>query len=78
MVWESCSIILLLIPIWGIAASLGVLALLSWGSFNKPKFGVTPTLPVIPLYQLEGYPNGQLAVELKRYAPELFENGLLD
>jgi hypothetical protein len=41
-------------------------------SFNKGNFGIVKTIPVIPLFQIDGWPKGNLASELKKYAPHLF------
>jgi hypothetical protein len=41
-------------------------------SFNKGNFGVVKTVPVIPLFQINGWPNGKLENELRKYAPNLF------
>lgn len=40
--------------------------------FNKGNFGVTKTSQVIPLYQIDGWQNGKLENELRKYAPNLF------
>jgi hypothetical protein len=40
--------------------------------FIKGNFGVTKTLPIIPLYQIDGWQNGRLKNELKKYVPDLF------
>lgn len=40
---------------------------------NKVKFGAIKTIPVIPLYQINGWQNGQLKNEMKKYAPNLFD-----
>lgn len=40
--------------------------------FRGGRFGFTSTLPMIPLYRMDGWPNGKLATELRRYSPELF------
>lgn len=41
-------------------------------NFNKGNFGVVKTVPVIPLYQIDGWKNGRLKNELIKYAPNLF------
>ena len=41
-------------------------------SFNKGNFGIVKTVPVIPLFQINGWPNGKLEDELRKYAPNLF------
>jgi hypothetical protein len=40
--------------------------------FNKGNFGAFKTIPVIPLYQISGWKNGELKTELQKYAPHLF------
>lgn len=40
--------------------------------FNKGNLGVSKTLPVIPLYKIDGWSNGKLESELRKYAPRLF------
>lgn len=41
-------------------------------SFNKGEFGAVKTLPVIPLYQIDGWQDGRLKNELIKYVPSLF------
>jgi hypothetical protein len=41
--------------------------------FQGGKYGFTKTIPMIPLYRLDGWPNGRLETELRRYAPGLFD-----
>lgn len=41
-------------------------------NFNRGGFGVIKTLPVIPLYQIDGWQNGRLKNELIKYVPNLF------
>lgn len=41
-------------------------------NFNKSNFGVVKTLPIIPLYQIDGWQNGELKNELIKYVPNLF------
>lgn len=36
------------------------------------KRGVIRTIPVIPLYQIDGWSSGKLKIELRKYAPKLF------
>jgi hypothetical protein len=39
---------------------------------NNGDLGAAKTLPVIPLYQIDGWQNGKLVDELKKYVPNLF------
>ena len=39
--------------------------------FNKGTAGGTKTAPVIPLYQIDGWQNGRLENELRKYSPHL-------
>jgi len=45
--------------------------------FNKGKFGVTPTIPVIPIYRFNGWHNGRLEDECRKFAPRLFVRSTL-
>jgi hypothetical protein len=40
--------------------------------FSKGNAGITKTAQVIPLYQIDGWQNGRLENELRKYAPNLF------
>lgn len=42
--------------------------------FNKTIVGAVKTLPTVPLYQIDGWQDGNLKEELKKYAPNLFIN----
>ncbi len=42
-------------------------------NFNKGEFGAIKIRPLIPLYQINGWKNGQLKNEMKKCAPNLFD-----
>lgn len=44
---------------------------------QKGKFGFTKTIPLIPLSKIDGWVDGRLEAELRKYAPSLFDRSFL-